>query len=183
MLSEETIIFFIFVIYGLCVSIIYDIFRALRKTQKKTTPKIVLIQDVIYIMIISIMIIGLMYKYIKSDLRVYLMLASILGVVIYYSIFGNSIRKIFEKIISLWQVIFEFLFITMEPYKELFNKHIKKFMKIVKKCCKRNSYMINSKYNIFKSNIINLFKRGVKYWIRKIQQIKIKINLRIKSIK
>lgn len=183
MLSEETIIFLTFVTYGLLISVIFDIFRALRKVQKKVTTKIVLIQDIVYIIFITVLLVFFMYKHIKTDLRVYLILASILGVIIYYSLFGNIIRNIFEKIIRLWKVILEFIFITIEPYNIIFNKYIKKIVKIVEKCCKKYLYMINSKYNILKTNTIKLYKREEKFWKQKFQMIKQIKNLRTKNIK
>lgn len=171
MLVDETITFFAFILYGFLISIVYDFFRALRRV-RKSTYKSVLIQDIIYIIIAVLILVIFIYKYINKDIRLYLIFSSLLGIVIYYSILGNFIRRIFEIIINLWREIFDFIFITFTPYKKIYDMYLKKIIKYVKKCCKKNIYMINSKCNMLKHVITNLYKREGTIWKTKFQKKK-----------
>ena len=141
-LSEETITFLIFVVTGMLFSSIFDIFRAIRKVKKMKTRTIYL-QDIIYFCIIGAILLLIIINYMNTELRVYLILAIILGVVIYISVVGNFVMNFFAKIIQLSGEIIKFLFFPLTVYMSIFEKQINILRKYVKKCCKKITDMIN----------------------------------------
>lgn len=141
-LCEETTIFLMFVVMGMMFSIIFDVFRAIRK-MKKTKTKTIYFQDIIYFLIVGIILLFMIINYMDTELRVYLILAILLGVIIYISTVGNIILNIIVKIIQISGKIMEFLILPILIYTTVFDKQIVIFKKYVIKCCKKIKYMIN----------------------------------------
>lgn len=141
-LSEETTVFLIFVVMGMLFSVIFDIFRAIRKV-KKPKSKIVNFQDIIYFLIIGVILLLIIINYMNSELRIYLILAIILGVIIYICTIGNMIMNLFVKLIKISGKIIGFLTLPITVYMELFEKQIIILIKYVIKCCKKIRDMVN----------------------------------------
>lgn len=141
-LSEETITFFVFVVTGIIFSIIFDIFRAIRKV-KKLKNRTIYFQDIIYFCIIGIILLLIIINYMNTELRVYLILAIILGVIIYISTVGSLVVNLFVKLIKINGKIIEFIFLPFMLYMTLFGKQITILRKYVIKCCKKITNMIN----------------------------------------
>ena len=141
-LSQETTVFLIFVVMGMLFSIIFDVFRAIRKF-RKLKNRTIYIQDVIYFLIIGLILLGVIINYMNTELRVYLILAIILGVVIYISTVGNMVMNCILKLIKLSGKIIEFIFLPATLYTKLFEKQIVILKKYVIKCCKKIKDMIN----------------------------------------
>ena len=141
-LSEETTVFLIFVVMGMLFSSIFDVFRAIRKV-KKVKNKTIYIQDIIYFFIIGGVLLAIIINYMNTELRVYLMLAIILGVVIYISLVGNMVMNLFVKLFKLSGKIIEFLLLPITLYTSIFEKQSVILKKYVIKCCKKIKYMIN----------------------------------------
>ena len=150
-LFKETKIFLAFVLLGLVFSFIFDVFRAIRRVRKPGVYSIY-IQDIIYFSIIGVILLFLMINVFNSEVRLYNILSIILGVVIYISVFGNSIRNIFCKIFRLNNKILEFIILPLSIYTTFFSGLINKFKKIVIKCCKKILYMIN--FNCVKNFVL-----------------------------
>lgn len=141
-LSEETTIFLIFVVMGMVFSIIFDVFRAIRKI-KKTNTKIIYFQDIIYFCIVGIILLFMVINYMDTELRIYLIFAILLGIVIYISTIGNLFVNILVEIIKISGKIIEFIFLPILIYMTIFDKQIVILKKYVIKCCKKIKYMIN----------------------------------------
>ena len=140
-LCYETISFLTFVALGGLFSIIFDFFRALRKL-KNTKQGIVYLQDVVYYIIIGVILLIAILN-VKYDLfRLYLFLGIILGIIIYITIVGNKVMKLFLNILKCSNFIINFIFLPLKLYLTLFDKQIKKIQKYFVRCCKKISYMI-----------------------------------------
>lgn len=144
-LEQETWSFFIFIAIGMVYAFIFDFFRALRKIKKVNTV-IVSIQDIIYFIIVGIILVIVMYGIMQETLRIYLIFSIILGVMIYTSIFGNSVRNIYIKIIRANNKILEFIFIPLDIFRQIFSKQLKFLKNITKFYCKKFFYVIKSNY-------------------------------------
>lgn len=140
-LQIETINFLIFVVAGMFFSFIFDIFRAIRKINK---PKknIIDIQDIIYFIIIGMLLIYLIVNMQGEVLRLYLILAIILGIILYTLIAKNKIRDIFVILINKMSGIIQFIFLPLKIHYMFLCKVCKKIKKCVKVSCKRKSDMI-----------------------------------------
>ncbi len=155
-LSEETTLFLIFVVMGMVFSIIFDVFRAIRKI-KKTNTKTIYFQDIIYFCIVGIILLFMIINYMDTELRIYLILAILLGIVIYISTVGNIVMNILVKIIKISSKIIEFLILPVLIYTTVLDKQIVILKKYVRKCCKKIKYMINlnhikKNFKIFRTN-------------------------------
>ncbi|MBR5227797.1 MAG: spore cortex biosynthesis protein YabQ [Clostridia bacterium] len=145
-LQKETITFLTFVLVGIIYGVIFDFFRALRKV-KKRKDIVVCMQDIIYFIIVGIILIFAMYIHMKEKLRVYLLLSIILGIVIYVSIVGNKLVKLFTELMKTFNNIISFIFLPLDIFRQLFSKQITFFKKIANNCCKRICYVINFNYS------------------------------------
>lgn len=141
-LSEETTIFLLFIVIGMVFSVIFDLFRAIRKI-KKVRNKTIYIQDIIYFLIIGIILLWVIINYMNTELRVYLILAIILGIVIYISTVGNLVVNMLVKLIKFNKNVTLFLLTPIMLYMQVFEKQINIFKKYVIKCCKKINDMIN----------------------------------------
>lgn len=154
-LTEETKIFLIFVITGMLFSTIFDVFRAIRKV-KKVKNKTIYFQDIIYFLIIGVLLLAIIINYMNTELRVYLILAIILGVVIYISTVGNIVMNLIVNFLKLSKQFVDFLILPITLYNQIFDKQIIILKKYVINCCKKIKYMINlnhikKKFEIFKT--------------------------------
>ena len=156
-LCDETITFLIFVLLGAIFSIVFDVFRAIRKV-KKANVKTVCMQDIIYFFIIGVILLISLIKISEVSFRVYLLLGIVLGCIIYISVIGNKVMNIFVYIIKMWNKINSFIFLPLTVFSTLFDKQINILKKIVVNCCKKISYMINFKHIRSKLKFTNKFK-------------------------
>ena len=141
-LCYETISFLKFVMLGGIFSVIFDFFRALRKF-KNTKNKAVYIQDILYFIIIGIILLLCILNMKQETFRLYLILAIVLGAVIYITIVGNKVLKIFLNVLKCSNTITQFIVLPVRLYISLFDKQLKKIKKYFLGCCKKISYMIN----------------------------------------
>lgn len=141
-LSEETTVFLIFVVVGMLFSVIFDVFRAMRKV-KKMKNKTIYFQDIIYFLIIGIILLIIIINYMNTELRMYLILAIILGIIIYISTFGNLVVNLMVKLINISGKIIDFLILPLTVHTNIFEKQIIILKKYVINCCKKISYMVN----------------------------------------
>lgn len=145
-LSEETTIFLIFVVMGMVFSIIFDVFRAIRKIKKSNT-KTIYFQDIIYFLIVGIILLFMIINYMNTELRIYLILAILLGVIIYISTVGTIVMNAIVKIMKISGKFIDFLILPILIYKTVFRKQITILKKYVTNCCKKIKYMINLNRN------------------------------------
>lgn len=150
-LAYETINFFAFVIIGFVFCILFDIFRALRMI-KKINSRQVCIQDVIYFLIVGIILVLVITKFVKEVFRFYYIIGVLIGITTYIGIVGNFIRNLFVKIFKAYDKLYKFIMLPLTLYITIFEGVINKFKKIVIKCCKKISYMVNFYYNKLKNS-------------------------------
>lgn len=155
-LREETITFFVFIIVGIIIGIIFDFFRALRKT-KKYNDRYINIQDILFFIIIGVVLAVFLIYNLEDVLRLYLFLAVFLGIVIYYSTISIYTIKILIKIINIWKSIVCFVFFPFIIYKVIFMTIFDFLNKKSKKYC-------NKFYNV-----ISYFCKSVKLKANKIK--------------
>jgi len=154
-LSEETTVFLVFVVMGMLFSVVFDLFRAVRKV-RKLKNRTIYIQDIMYFLIIGTILLWLIITYMNTELRLYLIFAIILGVVIYISTVGNMVVNVLVKLMKFSKEIICFLVLPLTIYMALFEKQIGILKKYVIKCCKKIKYMVNlnhikKKFRFFKT--------------------------------
>lgn len=114
---EQLNSFFIFTLVGIVISILFDIFRVLRKTFK--TPDVVTyIEDILFWIISGIIILGSIFLFNNGELRLYLFIGMSIGVLLYMLFISKYFIKINVYIISTIQkVINKILHIILKPIK------------------------------------------------------------------
>ena len=121
---------FIFFLTGICIGLLFDFFRIQRKVLK-TCDFITYIQDILFWIVSGLIIIFVIMKYTNGEIRIYMVLGIILGILIYFLIISKYIMKIFVCILSfLLNIIGKLLF------------PIKKIYKIIKKRWKNKNNML-----------------------------------------
>ena len=121
---------FIFFLTGICIGLLFDFFIIQRKVLK-TCDFITYIQDILFWIVSGLIIIFVIMKYTNGEIRIYMVLGIILGILIYFLIISKYIMKIFVCILSfLLNIIGKLLF------------PIKKIYKIIKKSWKNKNNML-----------------------------------------
>ena len=121
---------FIFFLTGICIGLLFDFFRIQREVLK-TCDFITYIQDILFWIVSGLIIIFVIMKYTNGEIRIYMVLGIILGILIYFLIISKYIMKIFVCILSfLLNIIGKLLF------------PIKKIYKIIKKSWKNKNNML-----------------------------------------
>ena len=99
-IAEQTQIFIIFVIVGIIISFLFDIFRILRKVYKFSNM-LIYMQDILFWLLTGIIILQAIFKFNSGDIRIFLFLGIFFGLFIYISIFSIYVIKIGSFILKL----------------------------------------------------------------------------------
>ncbi len=103
-MNKQLYIFFIYIVSGVIVSMIFDIFRVLRKSIK--TPNwITYIEDTIFWIIVGFILIWEIFTISYGELRAYIFIGLILGIVIYLITISKYFIKINVKIINFFKPV------------------------------------------------------------------------------
>lgn len=176
-ISNQAYSFLFSVASGAIIGLFYDILRIKRRTIK-TGKIIVNIEDFFYWILVAFVMFGMVYYSYEEELRGYIFLGTIIGVIIYALVLSNFVIKISLVIIKMINSFIKILFkIIMYPINILYKiftfpckiilKWIKKPLKLIWEKCK-----LKIKKPLFpngglkkirkKANIHNLFHSGGK---------------------
>ena len=156
-LSYQLKSFIVYIIIGNVLGVIFDFFRASRKS-KKIKIKTLMIQDIIYFILVTIIIIFTNIFILKHNIRFYYILGLIIGIFVYITLFSNIVIKNFTVVIDLARKLFSFIILPVNIFVQSVIKIFEILYKILKKCCKKIKNMIS--YII---SVLNIRKRGIKY--------------------
>ena len=114
---EQLISFIYFIIVGIVLSVIFDIFRILRRTIK-TSDIITNMEDILFCVITGIIVLLSTFYFNDGQLRIYIFIGIILGIT-FYMIF---ISKYFIKInVAIINFIKKILYLLIKPFIFLLN--------------------------------------------------------------
>lgn len=142
--------FLFFIILGIVISCIFDIFRTLRKIRKKNSIYVVMIQDIIFFVIITIISVLYMVIIIDDNIRAYMYIGMLIGIFLSRRIISKYLIKFYSIIFMTIRNIIIFLCVPIELICSIICKIIKKIIKI---CCKLFSLVINWKCKLL--NVLN----------------------------
>lgn len=147
---EQLTNFIYFIITGMILGIIFDVFRILRKTFK-TSDIVTNIQDILFGIITGIILLSSIFLFNNGELRLYLFIGISFGILIYMLLISKYFIKINVAIINFIKKI---IILSTKPFIILF-KFIKRlFFKPI------SFIFINIKL-LFKKIFIN-FKKTTK---------------------
>ena len=99
MVENQAYLFLIFVINGLIIGLLFDFFRILRRSIK-TSNIITYIEDVLFWILTGLLVLYNIWYFNNGEIRIFMFLGIILGVLIYMSTLSNIIVKIFSTILQ-----------------------------------------------------------------------------------
>lgn len=123
-------ILLVFFITGICIGFIFDFFRIQRKVFK-LHDFITYIQDALFWIISGFLFAFVAVKYTSGELRMYMLLGIVLGVLVYFKFVSRFFIRINTCILNL---VIKFIQIVISPFKKIIKK--------IKKNWKKNNNMV-----------------------------------------
>lgn len=148
--SNQVIDFIEFVLIGVLIASIFDFFRAYRKIKKVSTLT-VMVQDSIYFIIVTMVIIFSIIKLLDSQIRLYVFLGILIGCSVYFTTISKYLMKLYILFFNMFREIISTIFLPLILILQIILKFAKKTKKIIKKCCKKFLYVISCICKFFKS--------------------------------
>lgn len=122
MVAYEQLKFFsLFILNGIIIGIIFDFFRALRRTFK-TSDIITYIEDILFWVISGILSISFIFIFNQGEIRGYTVIGIILGIILYILLLSRSIITVLTKIFKFLRSIIVF---TCKPFTYIFKRFYK----------------------------------------------------------
>ncbi len=123
-----------FFIAGICIGILFDIFRITRKTFK--TPNIITyIEDILFWLITGAILLFTIFTFTTGEIRLYMVIFLVFGSFIYFISISKYFIIINTKILCFFKSIIIFL---LKPLLLLKNVVYCRFKKIFSKILKKN---------------------------------------------
>ncbi len=130
-LSEQAHLFVVSVFLGIKIFVFYDFFRALRKVNRFTNKQ-VHIQDLIFIITITVYSFYLYLYESSGAIRAYYFIGLTLGAIVYLLTVSKSVVLIFTTIITIFEkAILKFIKLSLFPLKFIL-KVVRPYLKIFK---------------------------------------------------
>lgn len=105
MAQNQAYLFLVFSLTGIIIGIIFDFFRILRKSFK-TSNIITYIEDIIFWILTGFIILYAIWFFNDGEIRTYIFLGIIMGVLVYMVTLSSLIIKLFTKILTIIKQIF-----------------------------------------------------------------------------
>lgn len=100
-------IFILFLVLGICIGVIFDIFRASRKTFQ-TSDFITAIEDVIFVAIVGILLVNTLILTNHGEIRFYIILAVLFGISFYFLTISKICMMILQEMMKICKKILFF---------------------------------------------------------------------------
>ena len=123
--TSQAYIFLIFVVNGIFIAFIFDLFRISRKTFK-TPDWLTYIEDISFWLISCIILAYSIYTYNNGQIRLYMFIGLLIGSIIYIITISKYVIRVFvsviEKIKCILNIILRFIIIPMRMILKLVRK-------------------------------------------------------------
>ena len=122
-------LFYIFILTGILLGVLFDVFRILRKSFK-TSDLITYIEDVVFWILAGFLLFYTVYKFNNGEIRSYVLLGIALGLTAYLIIFSKIFIKINVSIIVFVKnICIQIAKLMLYPLKLILNLLRKLFLK------------------------------------------------------
>ena len=136
MVTNQAYLFLIFILAGLIIGFLFDFFRILRKTIK-TSDFVTYMQDFIFWILTGVIILYFIFTFNNGEIRLFLFLGIMTGILIYMLLLSKFIIKINVAIINFFKKILEIpIKLLVKVIRKIFFKPISFFIINVKKSTK-----------------------------------------------
>lgn len=144
MAQNQAYLFLVFSLTGVAIGILFDFFRILRRSIK-TSNIITYIEDVLFWILTGILVLYNIWYFNNGEIRIYMFLGIVIGVLVYMSTLSNIFVKIFSKILSFIIKIMEIPFkIIIDIFRKINTITVSFFMKFVKKIKIKKGNFVNN---------------------------------------
>ena len=109
MVLNQASLFLVFVIDGVIIGLLFDLFRILRKSFK-TSDLITIIEDILFWIITGIIILYSIFVFNNGEIRFFMFIGIFLGAILYMLLMSHFIIKISVRIISAIKRVVSFVF-------------------------------------------------------------------------
>ena len=133
MAQDQAYLFIVFSLTGVVIGILFDFFRILRRSFK-TSNIITYVEDVLFWILTGVLILYNIWYFNNGEIRIYMFLGIIMGLLIYMLTLSNIIVPLFSKILKMLIRILEIPFKTIIS---IFHKIITIIIKIFNKFTKK----------------------------------------------
>ena len=165
MVTNQAYLFLIFVINGLLIGFIFDVFRILR-ISFKTKDFVTYIQDIIFWLITGTIVLYSIFVFNNGEIRFYMFLGIGIGVILYIILFSKYIIKFTVQLIKILKnTIHKFLNIIFIP--------ITFIKKLLKKIFFKPISFITINLEKFSTKILKNFSNKIKSKNKLLQKITI----------
>ena len=159
---NQLYIFSVFILTGILIAILFDIFRILRKSFK-TSDIVTYFEDITFWILAGLILLYTIFKFNNGKIRIYIFLAIFTGILIYMLFFSKPFIKINVTIISvIKKILSKLISVLIFPIKVIINTLRKIFIKPISIVCIniRNFFTNYTKLNkkILKKLKKNMFK-------------------------
>ncbi len=125
MAQNQAYLFLVFSLTGVVIGVLFDFFRILRRSIK-TSNTITYIEDILFWILTGILILYSIWFFNNGEIRIFIFLGIIVGILLYIFTLSNIIVKIFSTIFSY---IIRILIIAFKTMYSLISKIFIKFTK------------------------------------------------------
>lgn len=144
MAQNQAYLFLVFSLTGVAIGILFDFFRILRRSIK-TSNIITYIEDVLFWILTGILILYNIWYFNDGEIRVYMFLGIILGVLVYMSTLSNIFVRIFTKVLRYIIKILEIPFKTITTiFRKIITVILSLFTKFTKKIKIKKGNFVNN---------------------------------------
>ena len=117
MVENQLELFLIFIINGIIIGILFDIFRVLRKTFK-TNDIVTYLEDILFWILTGIIVLYSIFTFNNGEIRLFMFLAIFIGSIIYLFLFSSYFIKINVTILNILKnIILKIMKIIGIPFK------------------------------------------------------------------
>ena len=160
MVTNQAYLFLIFIVNGIIIGVLFDFFRILRKTIK-TKNIITYFQDILFWFLTGFIILYSTFTFNNGEIRLFMFIAILVGVIFYMTIISSYIIKINVTIINFIKNIIQKIFnIFITPFRWIY-KFVKKILykplSFVKKLIIKSGDNLNSE----KENFIKILQKNL----------------------
>ena len=133
MVQNQAYLFLVFSLTGVVIGVLFDFFRILRRSIK-TSNIITYIEDVLFWIITGLLILYNIWYFNNGEIRIYMFLGIMMGILIYMFTLSNFIILIFTKVLVTIIKILELPIKTIiDIFRKIFTNLVFLFDKIIKK--------------------------------------------------
>lgn len=116
-ISNQVYVFFSCIFGGLAIGLLFDIFRLSRKLIE-TKDIITYIEDIVFWFLVGVIVLMTIYLSNRGQIRGYVFLAIVIGVVFYFMVFSNLIMKALNTIVkTMIDIIGTVIKLATDPLK------------------------------------------------------------------